>query len=149
MKQLSPEGVFVFRNLDKSFPEEKYLLAIKNEVIGAGDAGTMIRTVTDILRSPEKTVTQRLQSFMLTFRKSRSVVNTGARLGEDATEQSIRSGTVRVKEHPDFETQFRLAESYGVKVIEMDDWDLVSLEIAAILDGKKIVRVEKIMLIPS
>lgn len=50
-----------------------------------------------------------------------------------------------MKEYFEFEVQFKCVEEYGVKVIEMDDWDDVSLKVVGILEGKKIVWVEKIM----
>lgn len=49
------------------------------------------------------------------------LINTSAKIGEDATEETIRVGTVRMKEHPGFEKIRTFLSARGIIIEEIED----------------------------
>ena len=78
-----------------------------------------------------------------------SKMATGAAIGKDPTPESIREGSVRMEEHPQYEETIRQVTEAGFKIKISDDKNLVYVEVKEVVTSDKadreVIRVEKIL----
>jgi len=75
------------------------------------------------------------------------LINTSAKIGEDASEETIRIGTVRMKEHPDFENIRTFLSVRDVIIEEIEDVtnDVGYIERIVLNAANQKIRTEKIL----
>lgn len=76
------------------------------------------------------------------------LINTSAKIGEDPTDETIRIGTVRMKEHPDFEELETFLSVRGVITTEIEDVtrDVGYIERIVLDAANQKIRTEKILI---
>lgn len=89
----------------------------------------------------------RMKKLLLLVKKSKTMVNTSARIGEQATTETIQWGTVKMKLHPKFDEIMQFLKERNIKIVEITDitQDVGYTEKFVFTRQLELVRIDKII----
>jgi hypothetical protein len=145
MINLYEEGIVLMKNPQQKAME--YVFVFKNEVLFATDLRGLQKEIATIFKTAGSNLTDKLHAFLLALRKTKSVVNTGAEIGEALSDLTKKWGTAKMKlMKGEFETVLKMLDEKGIKLVETSNIDDVYFMVTKIIDKKrKVIRIEKIL----
>lgn len=147
LKKLQEAGVVLYKGVVEGETLKSYILYFKDEVLSIGNLKQLLGDVGDLLKLKGAQLADKLEEFLLAIRKQKTFLNTSAKIGENATEDTIKWGTVKMKLHPKYEDMLKFLKDRDIIIVEIEN---VSKDVAyterKILDANdNVVRVEKIL----
>lgn len=143
LPKLYEEGVLIMKNVQQNVKE--YVFILKNEALFSTDLTGLQKEISKILKLKPSAIAEKLNAFLLEFRKTKSVVNTGAEIGEDLTDLTKKWGTVRMQALKDeYAAVLKMLDEKGIKLVETINLNDVYYQVTKIIDRKRqVVRIEK------
>ncbi|WP_288377018.1 hypothetical protein [Chryseobacterium culicis] len=88
-----------------------------------------------------------MKKLLLIVKKSKTMVNTSAKIGEQATTETIQWGTVKMKLHPKFDEMLQFLKERNIKIVEIADitQDVGYTEKFVFTRQLELVRIDKII----
>lgn len=115
------EGVILIKGTQQESFVQEYFLLYKDKIISYGDLKEIYRDIEEILKLKGSLVIDKLYQFLSLLKKQKTLVNTSAKIGDEATEQTIKWGTVKMKLHPKFNDIIKFLKERNIDVKEIDD----------------------------
>lgn len=99
----------------------------------------------DIWSNRGEILADQMKKLLLLIKKSKTMVNTSAKIGEESSEQTIKWGTVKMQLHPKFGEMMKFLQERNVKIVEIKNVveDVAYQEIHVFDLKNNLVRVEK------
>ncbi|MBC8756670.1 hypothetical protein H2O64_18500 [Kordia sp. YSTF-M3] len=149
LKELYNEGAILTKGIIEGETISKYYLLFREEIISFGNIKEIIKDVTAIGKIKGAKLLDKLLEYVSFLRKRRTLVNTAAKIGEEATEESIKWGTVKMKLHPRYEQILSFLKENKIRIIELDTDTFLKVGAGYRVryvfgpKGKKFLRIEK------
>jgi hypothetical protein len=118
---LQREGLAIFKGFVEGETVQQFLLFFQGKIVSFGDARKIISDISDLVKIKGASLIDKINKFLLFLRKEKTLVNTSAKIGDAATEQTIRWGTVKMQLHPKFEAMLKFLKERKVQLVEIED----------------------------
>jgi len=147
LRKLQSEGIIIFKGIEEGASEVQYYISYGRKLISSGDLKQIKKTVDEIFRIKGQALIDKIYDYIILLRREKTLVNTSAKIGEEATPQTIQIGTVKMTQHPDYEKiqTFLRERNITVKEIENVTKDVGYTERIVVDATKKKIRTEKIL----
>jgi hypothetical protein len=145
LANLQKEGILFFKGVFEGNAVKQFCLFFEGKILSIGDLRKIIEDVAEIARTKGANLLEKINEFLFFLRKEKTLVNTSAKIGEEATAQSIKWGTVKMKLHPRFEEIMKFLKERKVELVEIEDIakDVGYTETMIYDKFDKLLRVEK------
>ncbi|MDR3024200.1 hypothetical protein [Chryseobacterium sp.] len=152
MKNLQRDELLIVKLEDVS--ETSYTALYKGEEIATEISKSpkeafkrLINKTKDIWNNKGDILADQMKKLLLLVKKSKTMVNTSARIGEQATSETIQWGTVKMKLHPKFDDMMQFLKERDIKIVEIADitQDVGYTEKFVFTRQLELVRIDKIM----
>lgn len=116
LKELYNQGAILTKGVIQGETVSKYYLLFKEEIISFGNIKEIISDTAAIFRLKGAKLLDKLQEFVFLLRRETTLLNTGAKIGEEVSEETIRLGTIKMKLHPSFKEKIDFLKEKGINV---------------------------------
>ncbi len=146
LKELYNEGAILTKGVIQGETVSKYYLLFKEEIISFGNIKEIISDTSNIFKLKAAKLIDKIQEFVFLLRRETTLLNTGAKIGEEVSEDTIRLGTVKMKYHPKFKEKIDFLKEKGVNVTYHNDIEDVWYQVRKFLNKDySFNRIEKEM----
>jgi hypothetical protein len=118
---LQREGAAIFKGFVEGETGQQFLLFFQGKIVSFGDIRKVISDVSDLVKIKGASLIDKINKFLLFLRKEKTLVNTSAKIGDAATEQTIKWGTVKMQLHPRFGEMMKFLKERKVQLVEIED----------------------------
>jgi hypothetical protein len=121
LANLQKEGILFFKGVFEGNAVKQFCLFFEGKILSIGDLRKIIEDVAEIARTKGANLLEKINEFLFFLRKEKTLVNTSAKIGEEATAESIKWGTVKMKLHPRFEEIMKFLKERKVELVEIEN----------------------------
>ncbi len=121
LENLLESGIILLKVLPEGNSEKQFILLYGDKILSFGDFKILFDDITRLIKMNGATLLEKLKAFLLLLKKEKTLVNTSAKIGEEASVESIKWGTVKMMLHPRFEEMVQLLNKRRIKIIEIED----------------------------
>lgn len=152
MKNLQRDELLIIRLENAS--DTSYTAFYKGEEIAAETSKSskeafkrLMDKTKDLWNNKGDILADQMKKLLLLVKKSKTMVNTSAKIGEQVTAETIQWGTVKMQLHPEFGEMMKFLKDQNVKIVEIKDitQDVGYTEKFVFTRQLELVRVDKIL----